>query len=688
MLLFLLACPPSPVDSDPTESESPHSESIEDTGSEHPPWTGDTLVRVKDPEGNPVPEAVVLMGGWSSERWVVTDAEGLATVPIEYVEGTERQVLAGKVGWLSAGTRVPDEEPTGGLDVVLRPLPDNDNPEYSFQPGGDSSSMSTEFCGHCHLSISDDWSGSVHAQAASDPELWDLYTGRASRMSSCEQGEVAQGQVPGQAQVADYCYVTEGVLGWLNEGCGGPGEPRCDHPDQRADLQELGGCGDCHSPATDGGEPGHIDLAGAQGVAFEGVTCDFCHKVRSVTPGPLPGLQAIQLERPSVETQGLFDYEPIMFGPYPDVTVPLMNGSYAPQFREPGWCSSCHEYGQPALHPDQELDEERWPEGLPVHETWSEFLASGAEEAGFSCQGCHMGTLYEDSAVYDTPDGEMVSPVHGWVREEGEVHHHDWPDAQGLGDPYVELALAEVEGALQASVTLVNRAAHAVPTGEPMRQVILLVSAVDAQGEPVQPVSGQTVPDVGGYTLTGVLGSDASLQGSLLSLPGAGQLEGQWTLRIVRPTGSWDDYAGPGTRTAEGLSPEQKGVALDDFVAEVQATASTEGLLLAELPDLQPGDRVYVVAEDQWAGAPGWLYAKVLVDAEGNRAVPHYRAIDVASDNRIPGFGSATSVHSFPTGELTVTATLLRRDHASSVSEPYGWPSADRLAREEVASWE
>ena len=62
---------------------------------------------------------------------------------------------------------------------------------------------------------------------------------------------------------------------------------------------------------------------------------------------------------------------PPRLAPVQVVIVPIMNGSHMPQFSESEWCSACHEYAQPALHPDQSLDAERWPDGIPVFETWS-----------------------------------------------------------------------------------------------------------------------------------------------------------------------------------------------------------------------------------------------------------------------------------------------------------------------------
>jgi len=69
------------------------------------------------------------------------------------------------------------------------------------------------------------------------------------------------------------------------------------------------------------------------------------------------------------------------------------------------------------------------------------------------------------------------------------------------------------------------------------------------------------------------------------------------------------------------------------------------------------------------------------VDANGARGVAHYRAVSVASDNRIAGGATGTSVHRFPApaaGEtLTVEASLVRRVRAASVADVYGWDRGD-----------
>ena len=667
------------------------SASTTDTRTDLPAPTVEVLVQ--DPDGAPLPDALVMMGGWDEDRWVVTDSEGRATVTLEDAGYREQYLHAGKVGWFSGGEELDFDEPQPELlTLVMRPLPAEDNPDYGFQPGGDGSSMDTSECGHCHWTIGDDWAGSRHARAADNPAVWDLYTGSAAAgvdEAACEElgGWLDDGATPGEPDTPQsHCYVGAGVLPWLHEDCGTEGDPACDHPDQAASLEHFGSCGDCHSPAFDGAAPGRIDLAAATGVAREGVTCDFCHKIASVTPGPTPGLDGgIALVRPSDPSPlPNLAFEAITFGPYPDVLVPIMNGSYAPQYTDSDWCGACHELAQPALHPDESgsVDTSRWPDGVPIFETWSEYGQS-AMAGSIECQGCHMPSLPEESSTYDITDqGLEPSLDQGWPRETGQVRHHRF-DRQGLGAPRGEVAVEADRHGVVAPLTVSNpSAAHAVPTGEPMKQLYVLVGATDGDGEIVPASGGQVIPDVGGYAALGVLGQDLALDGSDLTFDGATLPdEAGLAVRFVRPTGDWVDYPGPGTPDFWGadLSPEERGLPVEDFVAE-RAVASIDGDTLTfdgAAPDLVPGDRAYVVREGDLAGAPGWLFAKVLVDAQGERGVAHYRAVGIASDNRIAAGGQASSTHHFEGQDLSVSATLVRRDRSAMVARVYGWDTQD-----------
>ena len=49
------------------------------------------------------------------------------------------------------------------------------------------------------------------------------------------------------------------------------------------------------------------------------------------------------------------------------------------------------------------------------------------------------------------------------------------------------------------------------------------------------------------------------------------------------------------------------------------------------------------------AGAPGFAFARVMLDAEGNRMSPSFIAIDIASDNRLLPQASWATTHRFET---------------------------------------
>jgi len=681
--------PPTPDDDDDHASD----DDTVDPGR----WTGAAQVQVVDTEGQPVEGAYALIGGADDADWKATDADGRATVVVDDDGITDRWLLAGKEGYITGGVDLDDVHgPSDVSTLVIYALPDpeDDNLDYAFQPGGDSSSPDMSECGHCHPTIGDDWAGSMHRDAARNERLWDVYVGgRDLDATSCEElgGWMAEGQQPGiEDGTAQRCYLGEGVLPFLHDFCGGQDEQACDHPQLAESLDAFGSCGDCHAPAVEQTLPGAIDLARATGLAHdEGVSCDLCHKIRSVEPGPAPGRDgAIALQRPSEPTQiSGQEFDPITFGPYPDVAMALMKGSYAPAMRDPGWCSACHEYARPALHPQQVVDAERWPDGLPLFETYSEYLAGPYADAPDTCQTCHMIPLDEESSTYDiTPQGLAPSLTQGWLRDLGEVRHHEFGEpglaAAGL---YLELSLEGDEVMVIATVQN-SYAGHAIPTGSPLRQLVLRLDAVDGDGAPVPAVRGQSVPGEAGWRHQGVVDGDVIVDGATLVFaePISADVA---AARFVRPTGEWDDYAGPGTSSFDGIAASEKGLPLFDVVGEVAvlSIAGATAELAGPAPDVLTGDRVYLVGPDDAAGAPGWLYGKVLADAEGKRGVSHYRAVDMAFDNRIAPQTYSNSTHYFPapaTGELTVTAVLTYRRHAATVADRYGWELGDEeLAR-------
>jgi hypothetical protein len=556
-----------------------------------------------------------------------------------------------------------------------------------------------------------DFQGSAHARSARDPRLLDLYDGTSGHADAASCGAAGgvwkAGLLPGtEGTPKDKCYAGRGVLPDLNPTCGGMGALACDDPaiPVASAPVAFGGCADCHAPAIDGALGGR-DLHDAVGNAYEnGNHCDLCHHVRDVDLAKPPGTAGrLVIQRPSETASG----EPgaqllqVMYGPLPDVPNAFMGGSYAPLFRGAVLCAGCHEQLQEALVPGEALDAARWPLGLPTHSTYSEWAESPYGTEANACPSCHMpaDTTGLVNAV-DVTTPEQAGLTFGFARPPGSVRRHVFrgplDGEPRLADGAVALFLTgHVEGAeLVADVALQNiGAGHAVPTGEPMRALLLLVDAV-ACGAPLAPSGGVTIPDTGGALAEGAVGIDVTVAGASLGwIEGAARAKAGDVVRVVRPTGLFDDYAGVGFFADPSLDPAQKGIEIRVPVGEATVLDVSAGAIELDASlALLPGDRVYLgdaragAPEDgepakALAGAAGYAFARALVGQGGERHVPHYRARDIASDNRLAPMALATTTHAFAApagcGEATLTATLLYRPVPVGLARERAWDARD-----------
>jgi hypothetical protein len=137
-------------------------------------------------------------------------------------------------------------------------------------------------------------------------------------------------------------------------------------------------------------------------------------------------------------------------------------------------------------------------------------------------------------------------------------------------------------------------------------------------------------------------------------------------------------------------------------VGEAAVTGLSGGVIqLAAAIAVQAGDIVYLGDALAWppvdgaasaalAGRPGTTFARVMVDPAGARGVPHHRAVDIASDNRIPPKAIATTTHGFnvPSGcsSATVTAALLYRQVPVGMARLRGWEADDYLIGQATTS--
>lgn len=662
---------------------------------------------VVDEDGTPVADAVVQQGGRPASR-VASAADGGFAVEVRAPWGLRPVVSAAKQGYRTRGIDL-FEAPTAPVTIALLSAHLPDNEAYVYLDPGDGIDVSKEDCTHCHTTFVQQFLGSKHAEAARDPLVQDVYAGvnRALDQAGCAAagGSWKQGHAPGTATALDRCYIGGGVLPDLNDGCGDAAQPACDDPaiDPSLAPTAFGACADCHAPAMDGALGGR-DLHEAVGLAYDiGVHCDFCHKIRDVDlslPAGVGGRLVIQ--RPAERADDMFVWEPLFFGPLYDVPNVVMGASPQPKYEQAVFCAGCHEHHQPALIAGQSLNAARWPDGLPVHSTYSEWLDGPYADSDTACQFCHMPASFalNNSLDLSTPDNQGI--VYGFTRPPEDTRQHVFRGPlAGMprlvdGALFVSIALSQLGTSLTASVSLANiGCGHALPTGEPMRALVLVIEA-DASCGPLQAIGGMTINDIGGASRSGVAGIDASSAATTITwAAGAAAAQPGHVVRVVRPTGSFDDYTGIGFFADPMLTPPEKGMPIQAPVAEATVlSVSADQIVVDQAMPIQAGDILYL--GDGWPSAPtdgqtaldlagmaGYSFARVLVDAAGQRQVPHHRAVDIASDNRIPPGDNAITEHVFevPGGctNPSVEARVLYRPVPTQQAKLRSWPANDYL---------
>lgn len=663
-------------DSGPTDAE-PADAGEEDAGIE-----GEQVLVVVTLDGAPVEGAVVLQGG--SLTHTLTDARGWAVLTLDDTIVGDALIVASHPE-AREGVGTPPATRPGRTTIELLRYDRSDYVDYRFQdPGEPDRRPTTAQCAHCHRTLSADWFPSPHRTSASNPTVQDLYAGAASAYASeaacvAAGGRWVDGRRPGGGRGMG-CYKGDGLLPALNPFCT---EAPCEGP-----LAERGECADCHAPGIDG-DLGGRDLLEAEGLAYEyGVHCDVCHRVESVSPAdPRPGvggrLGLMRPSEPGSPALGAGGRLPLTFGPSHDSPNPRMGVVQRDHFREGALCAGCHQLDVQVKVPGQALDPNRWPQGvLPVQSTYLEWQAGALADA--PCQSCHMPPAAERANGADLQlTGDAEAGIQGgWYRPPGAVRQHAWFGPRQPASRMLELAAAVfiqsqvANGTLTAEVTVKNvGAGHALPTGEPMRHLVLRVEA-RCGGVPLVATGGDVVPDFGGARAQRAAGEDRT------RWPGA---QSQDRLRVVNRLRGYHDYAGFGPFGDGTFGPAEKGMELEDFVGEVTITqVAPDGTVTTDAP-LPDGALTYLVrgAEDH-AGAPGFGFARVMRDAAGRRMVPHFVATDVVSDNRLMPQQGYTTTHRFAATcpDPVVEARLYHRPYATWLAEERGWANPSHLMTE------
>jgi len=337
--------------------------------------------------------------------------------------------------------------------------------------------------------------------------------------------------------------------------------------------ETAGSCALCHAPSEALKSPYDSDMANLSPLGQQGVFCDFCHKIIDVdlsNPGTVYGINAIELRRP-------FPDRWIVLGPIKDAG---RISTFLPLMKRSEICAPCHAC-------------EFW--GVPTYTSFPEWEASEYKEMGIQCQACHY-----------RPDGitKNFAPLsHARERDPDTIPSHLIMGEDSISLHYESAILSiaaskEPDNRLVATVEVFNAfAGHHLPTGRPIRNIILLVNAFDRDGNELEFVGEQVVLGYGG--------------------------------------------TGGGPR---------------DF-----------------------------------AGRPGKMFAKILVDQLGNHPAPSWRQTMILSDTRIPALQSDFSTYEFrlpvAANTATVDARLIYRKVFKDVADEKGLQLEDILMTSETETF-
>jgi hypothetical protein len=447
-----------------------------------PPTISGVVMDAKGPLGG----AIVQVQGTPNKT--TTTENG--TFVLGGIEGTTPIVLTAwssghYVGWTTLDPSAPDWKGGSGISITLKPLPEKDNNEYDwFSFEGVEGTAS---CGLCHREYTE-WQADAHSQAATNPRFISMYTGTDV---DGRQGQPVQFGSDGAALPPD-----------PSKPYYGPGF-RLDNPSR------AGNCATCHAPLASKSPNNqncswlgcHTDLTveralnfipqpavplSLSGDAAEGVTCDFCHKVGDVILDPhtklplpdMPGILSMRLYRPEEDEQ-------VFFGTVVDVNRRV---SYLPLESESAFCAPCHYGVFGGVVGAGEVTG-----GTLIYNSYGEWLDSpySDPETGMTCQQCHMPV--------STANWFVFSEQGGLTRDYVQLHNHTMPGATDenlLQNSVTMTSSAQRTGdQLQVRVSITNdKTGHDIPTDAPTRQMILIVEALDADGQPLALLQGPVNP--------------------------------------------------------------------------------------------------------------------------------------------------------------------------------------------------
>lgn len=454
-------------------------------------------------ESGPVAGATVRLQ--ATEIETITDEKGAFTLHAKTI--TAVTVSAWKHGYYSARAAhvaPPSEE----IVLVLHRYQTEDNPDYVWAlPYSDDPDVPT--CAECKAHIVMPWLENAHATSATNPRYLSMYNGT----------DLYGNRSPLTQYATSRDYGRFPLRPTMDETYFGPGY-KLDFP------YTEGNCGACHNPGAALDDAYGVDPNLVSGADAFGVHCDYCHKVADVILDPetnlpypnRPGVLSSDVRRSFNDEHG--EEIALFFGPFDDPNVDE-GDTYLPLIQESAFCAPCH-FGV------------FWD--TVIYNSYGEWLESAYNDPidGLSCQDCHMPA----PMLIDGVPMTNVAPGRGGIERDPETlrSHRQLgaSDVEFLQNAVTMATKAIVSsGRLTVDVAITNdKTGHHVPTGSPLRHLILLVDAVDSAGRSLDLVEGPVLPSW--------CGEGHRSEGNYAGYPGvayAKVLEELWT--EISPSGAY-----------------------------------------------------------------------------------------------------------------------------------------------------
>lgn len=297
-----------------------------------------------------------------------------------------------------------------------------------------------KYCGSCHQRIYKEWASSRMGQDLSNPIVYQFYTGTNP-----------EGKMDG--------------LGF-----------------QPFTHGKKGDCADCHVPELvldEHAKGREVDLGQAMREKLDhGISCNFCHTVSKVKirKDENGRYHTRIFETVTRDTSGA------KHGPFADAKSPAHATVQNPLFRSSELCAVCH------------LNQEKFL-SISTYDDWKKAYAEGKTDK--TCQECHMPLIEEPVLLADTVTDR---PKRSGTRAHTFIGAHD----AGMLRKTLTLDVKPVveNGKLIVNTTVENvGAGHKVPGSGPIRNVILKIDVLDANGKPLKYIGDKRglLPPLAGF---------------------------------------------------------------------------------------------------------------------------------------------------------------------------------------------